>query len=161
MENKPTYAILHHTADTSTGAQLRKVDEYHKLRFDMRSALGYWVGYHYFIERDGAVTQTRKDNEEGAHTKGLNLESLGICLAGNFDFEVPTEAQLNALLRLQENLAVAYGVSDFPVAYHFKYSDTHCPGLYFQGEEWRRLLLQNQLNFLQRLLSWIKTNLKF
>jgi len=157
MENKPTYAILHHTADTSKHRQLLKVNEWHKYKQFPESSLGYFVGYHFFIERSGVVIKTRHDHEEGAHTRGRNLDSLGIGLAGHFDFEVPTEAQLNALQLLLDNLAIKYGVTDFPILYHHKFADTHCPGNYFLGKEWAIFILKNKLSKLQLILIWLKT----
>lgn len=160
MENKPQYAILHHTGDSSQLPQLSKVNTYHKLRFGMYSRLGYWVGYHYLIEKNGNTIQCRADNEEGAHTKGRNLKSIGIALAGNFDSEAPTEAQLNSLNILLTNLAIIYKTTKFPLYYHFTYSETHCPGHYFLSNDWQKIILKNKLNFLQQLLLWLKTYLQ-
>lgn len=151
-----TFAILHHTADTSSGKQLAKVNEYHKLRFEMYSSLGYWVGYHIFIEKDGEITKTRAYFEEGAHTKGHNKEAIGICLAGNFDLEAPTLAQLNSLTLIHDELKIYHKTDDFPLKYHFNFSDTHCPGHYFQGNEWKKKIIQDNLNFLQKILLWIQ-----
>lgn len=99
--NTPEYLIIHHTggtdleplADTSHHT-FEIVDSYHK-------SLGWGkIGYHYFIDKAGNLTQGRKDNEEGAHTIGYNTKSLGICLAGNFDATMPTIAQRNTLTDL-------------------------------------------------------------
>ncbi len=40
------------------------------------------VGYHYFIQRDGTVEKGRTDTTPGAHARGYNMHSLGICMAG-------------------------------------------------------------------------------
>lgn len=40
------------------------------------------VGYHFFIKRDGTVQLGRPLNVQGAHVKGYNDESIGVCLAG-------------------------------------------------------------------------------
>lgn len=40
------------------------------------------VGYHYVITLDGAVHATRPESEMGAHAKGFNSASLGICMVG-------------------------------------------------------------------------------
>lgn len=99
--NTPKYLIVHHTggtdldprADTSAHT-FEVVDEWHK-------SLGWGkCGYHYFIDKTGKVTQGRQDNEEGAHTIGYNTQSLGICLAGNFDVTLPSSEQEKALARL-------------------------------------------------------------
>lgn len=43
------------------------------------------IGYHCFIRTDGAIEQGRPFNEQGAHVKGHNKRSIGICLAGGLD----------------------------------------------------------------------------
>lgn len=40
------------------------------------------IGYHYVITRDGDVQKGRPDDQAGAHTKGINSRSLGICMVG-------------------------------------------------------------------------------
>lgn len=40
------------------------------------------VGYHYVIRRDGTVETGRPKDRPGAHARGYNHLSLGICLAG-------------------------------------------------------------------------------
>lgn len=49
------------------------------------------VGYHYIIRRDGTVEKGRTDTTPGAHARGYNLYSLGICLVGGVEIgEGPT-----------------------------------------------------------------------
>ena len=43
------------------------------------------VGYHYYIRRDGTVTQHRRLNEVGAHCRPFNRCSIGICYEGGLD----------------------------------------------------------------------------
>lgn len=43
------------------------------------------VGYHYVITADGAIQGGRPLNTPGAHTKGHNYSSWGICLIGGVD----------------------------------------------------------------------------
>ena len=43
------------------------------------------IGYHYFICRDGRVEEGRPYFAQGAHVKGHNHYSLGICMAGGID----------------------------------------------------------------------------
>ncbi|WP_308761579.1 N-acetylmuramoyl-L-alanine amidase [uncultured Bacteroides sp.] len=42
-------------------------------------------GYHYYIRRDGTVTNTRPIELVGAHVKGYNKHSIGICYEGGLD----------------------------------------------------------------------------
>jgi N-acetyl-anhydromuramyl-L-alanine amidase AmpD len=43
------------------------------------------IGYHYYIRKDGTVTQHRKLTEVGAHCKPWNRCSLGICYEGGLN----------------------------------------------------------------------------
>lgn len=43
------------------------------------------IGYHFVIDIDGEITTGRSINEVGAHAKGYNKGSIGICLVGGLD----------------------------------------------------------------------------
>ena len=40
------------------------------------------TGYHYYIRKDGTVHLTRPVERIGAHAKGFNASSIGICYEG-------------------------------------------------------------------------------
>ena len=40
------------------------------------------IGYHFFIKRDGQIEIGRPLEKSGAHTKGHNKNSIGLCYAG-------------------------------------------------------------------------------
>jgi N-acetylmuramoyl-L-alanine amidase len=40
------------------------------------------IGYHYVIQPDGHVDLGRDEEQPGAHAKGFNAHSLGVCLVG-------------------------------------------------------------------------------
>lgn len=42
------------------------------------------IGYHWIIDRDGSITQGRKEHVIGAHAQNHNTGSIGICLIGGF-----------------------------------------------------------------------------
>lgn len=67
------------------------------------------IGYHYVIRRDGNVEEGRQDDQMGAHVKGYNQVTLGICLVGGwkgkFDF---TRKQMDALEALVSALLLKY-----------------------------------------------------
>lgn len=71
------------------------------------------VGYHYVIKRDGTVENGRPENQNGAHARGHNHDSIGICLIGGKgadggDETNFTEVQMNALDELIETLLVSF-----------------------------------------------------
>lgn len=43
------------------------------------------TGYHYYIRKDGSTHLTRPIERAGAHAKGFNAQSIGICYEGGLD----------------------------------------------------------------------------
>ncbi|MFV0586366.1 N-acetylmuramoyl-L-alanine amidase [Bacteroides reticulotermitis] len=43
------------------------------------------IGYHYYIRKDGTVHLTRPIERIGAHARGWNANSIGICYEGGLD----------------------------------------------------------------------------
>ena len=84
------------------------------------------IGYHGLIERNGVHIPGRDMKYQGAHTYGQNENSIGICLAGNFDIDLPSAAQMNTLVRILRVIRFKYG--DLPLLLHRDYRNTHCPG---------------------------------
>ena len=138
--NTPTVVITHHTGGTdanpladSSFASVKDIDLWHKARWpEFRSSRGYWVGYHYVIEKDGKLTQTREHNEEGAHVIGMNSKSIGVCFAGNFDVTLPTDAQMKTWYWLYGQLLKQY--PDIPTFPHRKYATKTCHGKLLKDE---------------------------
>ena len=72
-----------------------------------------FTGYHYYITRDGQVTQTRNEQLPGAHARGYNQHSLGVCYEGGLDArgyatDTRTPAQKLSLLDLLRRLKQAH-----------------------------------------------------
>lgn len=42
------------------------------------------IGYHWVIDRDGAIAKGRDESTPGAHVAGHNTGSIGVCLIGGF-----------------------------------------------------------------------------
>ena len=82
--------LVVHCSDTPDSDPLTSRD-LHKMH------LGFgWdgIGYHRIIKRDGIVEFGRPDYWVGAHVKGFNNISLGVCLIGRHIF---TDVQMKAL----------------------------------------------------------------
>jgi hypothetical protein len=166
--NVPTVVITHHTggsdayplADTSY-ATVNDVNIWHKSRWpEFKSRRGYWVGYHYVIERDGTTTQTRDHNEEGAHVIGMNTKSIGVCFAGNFDVTLPTEQQMKAWYKLYTKLQQEY--PNIPTYPHRKYATKTCHGKLLKDEhfaiQYKIASLQERIDMLKALLQQLLSN---
>lgn len=88
------------------------------------------IGYHYIIKRDGHIDRGRPHDAIGAHCRGENQHSIGICLIGGmaplggseFNF---TKAQMVSL-----NVKVAELKKEYPEATihgHNSFSPKDCP----------------------------------
>ena len=144
---KPLWLIIHHSGGTdnfpmqdSSNYTVAECNQDHKVRFDMKSSLGYYVGYQYIIEKNGKITQCRVDNEEGAHTIGHNKDSIGIMLCGNFDATLPTEAQKNALRSLLITKMTQWSIPVTNIVPHRKFATKTCYGNKL-GNDWARNLV--------------------
>jgi len=111
MKNTPQWLIVHHSSGTDANPKadtsnqtVEIINEWHRQLWNYKSSLGWYVGYQYVIDKTGKVTQCRADSDVGAHTKGLNSQSIGVLVIGNFDVTMPTVAQTRALKTLLERL---------------------------------------------------------
>lgn len=125
---KPTRIIWHHSAINDTMRQSARIDDYHKSRGFPLSSRGYYIGYHYLIEADGSVLQARETNEIGAHDAGENVDSIGVCLAGDFSQSMPTAAQCFAFGKLLRELTYKLQISWAAIEPHRRDDTTECPG---------------------------------
>jgi N-acetyl-anhydromuramyl-L-alanine amidase AmpD len=111
---RPREIIIHHSASSFGDAAL--IDKWHRRRG--------WrgLGYHYVIlngrrfkggyaaEDDGLLEKGRDTNRRGAHCRGHNGKSIGICLIGPSGNHSYTAKQKNALLKLVQLLIDRYGI---------------------------------------------------
>ncbi len=88
------------------------------------------VGYHFIIDSKGEILQGRSVEETGAHVKRDNIESIGICVCGNFEEEQPLPSQLEALEKLTSSLYKRFGKLQVLGHRDYSESDTLCPGRY-------------------------------
>ena len=65
--------------DDSINAEV--IDQWHKKRG--------WkgIGYHFVVLIDGSIETGRMINKCGAHTKGMNCSSIGVCYIGGVESE--------------------------------------------------------------------------
>ena len=132
MKNKVNYILIHHSGISNqvNPNQLKAINRYHKSLWNFKSSLGWYIGYHYFINKKGKITQTRADTDVGAHCydQNMNYNSLGICLQGNFDIEKPEPKQIYALRDLLRKLVRHWSLNKNKIMFHNQYSNTACPG---------------------------------
>lgn len=146
--NKPEYLIIHHTGGVdsnplqdSSNYTVQQCSNDHKARFGMKSRTGLWCGYHIMIDKYGKRFVTRFDDEEGAHAKGYNGKSLGICLMGNFDATLPTKAQADELAKVMREKSDLYKIPLSRIIPHRNVAQKTCYGNRL-SESWARDMLK-------------------
>ena len=169
--NKVEAIVLHHTASSRDRTTFEQVNEWHKVRWpNFKSSLGWYIGYQYLIMGNGDVLQARKATEEGAHTLGgWNRKSVGIALTGDFRYESPSKAQLEALESLLIRVRSRWGLGKDQVYSHREKQDTKCPG---QFDKWiieyrsniaklkAKVILLVKIITLIKQLVWLKNLLR-
>lgn len=84
-----------------------EIDRWHKERG--------WsgIGYHFVIRLDGRIERGREIDAVGAHVRGHNSDSIGICMIGGLDHHSKpaftyTPAQLASMTHLAKSLQALY-----------------------------------------------------
>lgn len=167
---KPTWIVIHHSYsdDNQTrnwdsirtyhmsyrhNGEIITEEEYAKLLTEDAKGLEKpWdnIGYHFGIENvygKLTVLPGRQIGEVGAHAKGFNDKSIGICLVGNYDIEPPSKDRVDVLSGLCRNLQIEFKIPrDHVISHHetFTYQGIKppktCPGLSFDMDNFRKSL---------------------
>jgi N-acetylmuramoyl-L-alanine amidase len=128
-QGRASRIVLHYSAtypDQNIGAA--EIDRMHRAR-GFRGG----CGYHYVIRRDGTVEPGRPENVVGAHVRGFNTGSIGICLVGGIDratgpnhgVDNRTEAQKRAAAALIRDILTRHPGAE--VLGHRDLTATQCP----------------------------------
>ena len=137
-----TEVVLHTAAIRYPKAFL---EEYPSV-LEMRDEIKLWhtrdrnwrdIGYHYVVAPDGTIARGRPVEEIGAHVKGHNRGTIGICMinsrphAGITRFEdYFTEAQRRSVKKLIKSIGVT------KITGHNQYANKECPGFVVKSEDW-------------------------
>ena len=95
------------------------------------------IGYHYVILLDGTIEKGRAIEKIGAHTKGHNSTSIGVCYIGGLGVDkkakdTRTDNQIASILGLLDKLKNDYpGVT---IHGHNEFANKECPS--FNVNEW-------------------------
>ncbi len=127
--------IILHCSATREGQDI-SVDTIRKWHVDGRG----WsdIGYHYIVSIDGQIEEGRPIDRSGAHTKGLNSNSIGCCYIGGVetDGRTPKDTrnaeQLIAIANLLDALMEMY--PDATLHGHNEFSNKACPSFDVQKE---------------------------
>ena len=135
---KATTMIILHCSATREGQDVKAktIKQWHKDRgFDD-------IGYHYVIDLDGTIEKGRAEDLVGAHCKGHNATSIGICYVGGCDKNMKpkdtrTPEQKRSMLSLVRKLVNKYKIPVTQIWAHHDF-DKHkaCPS--FDVSEFRK-----------------------
>jgi len=145
-----THAIqnpnLHFARPLSRRAQTRRIVLHHLAADASVQTVHSWhlqnkwegIGYHFQVDKDGTIWQGRPVDTVGAHTLGLNGDSIGVACQGDFHRQMITmsNVQRDALVWLLHHLRRLYG--EIPVSGHREHMATACPGQFFPLDEIRK-----------------------
>ncbi len=103
------------------------------------------VGYHFFLQKNGNAQVGRKLSVIGAHCKGYNRTSIGICMHGRDSF---TRYQWDTLFYLVDVCMDVYDIDNEGIYCHYEL-DKHgktCPNFkinYFRQEfeRWKKRMI--------------------
>jgi N-acetylmuramoyl-L-alanine amidase len=89
------------------------------------------IGYHWVIRLDGSIEVGRPLDEKGAHTKGHNKDSVGVCYIGGCDADGKPKDTMNpeqekAWRMIVLSLRTLYG-NHITIHGHNEFANKACP----------------------------------
>lgn len=95
------------------------------------------IGYHFVVYLDGTVVSGRPVSRVGAHVRGRNKGSIGVCYIGGVDSDMNpkdtrTPEQLDSLEKLLEDLLKEY--PEATLHGHNEFSSKACPSFIVRDE---------------------------
>ena len=119
--------VIIHCSDTPRGVDftLEDIKAWHTMPKPKGNG---WsdIGYHFVITLDGLVHEGRAIETIGAHTKGQNKNSIGVCYIGGANGDdTRTDDQKDALVDLLVYLKTTY--PKVKIYGHRDFSDKYCP----------------------------------
>ena len=122
--------LIIHCSDTENHISLKAID-IHKMHLQFG-----WegIGYHKVILRSGKIENGRPEYWIGAHVKGKNNISLGVCLIGRDKF---TKKQFYSLEKILRKWKFLYPKAQIIGHYETKNTKKTCPN--FDVQQWTKL----------------------
>lgn len=124
--------IIFHCAGTRTD-QSFSVNTVRKWHTDPKPTGRGWsdIGYHYYIDLKGILHKGRPIERKGAHCKGHNDDSIGVCFEGGKNpdgskWDKPKPTQLETARVLTGYLRSTYN-KGLTIHGHYEFSSKSCP----------------------------------
>tara|TARA_R110002051_G_scaffold265807_2_gene325627 strand:+ start:446 stop:859 length:414 start_codon:yes stop_codon:yes gene_type:complete len=95
------------------------------------------IGYHYVIELDGFCVKGRQESTIGAHVRGINTGSIGVCYIGGVDKDMNPKDTRTNLQKDALNILLKHLLAKYPNAElcgHNEFSDKACPSFNVKEE---------------------------
>jgi len=128
--------IVIHCSATEDGRDysIQEITKWHKAR-GFRT-----IGYHFLIQLNGDINRGRKIEETGAHAKGYNSNSIGICYVGGLknkkSFDTRTPNQIHSIRGLVTALKSLFNI-DRTVGHRDLSADLNTDGM-ITKDEWMK-----------------------
>jgi N-acetylmuramoyl-L-alanine amidase len=126
--------IIVHCTATPEGRNVT-VDEIRRWHVEERN----WsdIGYHWIVTLNGTLEKGRPEHIQGAHAKGFNKNSIGLCYVGGVDEDMKpkdtrTEGQKETIKCILEDLKVRYPNAE--IIGHRDVSSKACPSFDAKAE---------------------------
>lgn len=130
---------IHHSSTSVPGSDLgssaraiQKIQKEHMARPVSAGSQQKWgdIGYHFLIDDSGRVFQGRSLTWKGAHAgnSSANVANIGICMLGNFNSHMPSQAAMASMEKLIRDLSKRHGIGQSQVYGHMDFKATECPG---------------------------------
>jgi len=157
--NYPTMIIVHHSGGTDKYPLMDTSNHTAAMMEEWHLSNGWeGLGYHYVIHKDGEIWLGRPEHYHGSHCVGHNSDSIGICLAGNFDLTLPTQAQIDSLIKILKSIKERYNIKE--IVPHRKFSNKTCYGKNL-SDTWASDLIKEEVVILPKeLLENNKTSME-
>lgn len=122
----PLFIVLHHSVSPET-TTVEEIRRWHLSR-GFRD-----IGYQYVVRKSSAGWQVepgRPEDAVGAHCKGWNDSTVGVCVCGDYTQGPLSDGAMAALLGLLRPMLQRYGMTERQVMGHGQMTGqaTLCPG---------------------------------
>ncbi|XP_038213968.1 peptidoglycan-recognition protein LB-like [Zerene cesonia] len=131
LEVPVPYVVIHHSYSppacsdaTQCAEAMRSMQDFHM------NTRGWWdIGYSFAVGGDGSAYEGRGWTVLGAHSLRFNNVSLGICLIGDWTYDLPPQNQLKtAKALIAAGVELGFIKPDYKLIGHRQVRETECPG---------------------------------
>jgi hypothetical protein len=128
--SKIKQVVFHHAANNISAYDIAK---YHVGPNHISKTGCPGICYHFYIEKDGSILLCNKLEDIVWGTKGVNTETINICINGNLDIKNPTLNQIKSVIKIWEWSKILFKLNNKNCHKHSDFTNTKCPGEVISG----------------------------